>query len=136
MRPIDADALIARLEEDAEQMEDPIAAMFTYGAINDIKHEPTITVPQWIPVSERLPETHKTGNSISGIFMQSKPVLVYGVPEYERDYGFHVVVYCDDLNGVTYWSTELDAVTINKVTAWMPLPEPYKGGAADERPED
>lgn len=35
-------------------MEDPIAIMFTHGAINDIKHEPTITVPQrkkerWVP---------------------------------------------------------------------------------------
>lgn len=79
----------------------------------------------WIPVTERLPETHEAGNSFSGIFMQSKPVLVYCVPEYESEYSFHVATYCDDLNGITYWSTEMDAVTINKVTAWMPLPEPY-----------
>ena len=78
-----------------------------------------------IPCSERLPETHKAGNSVSGIFMESKPVLVYGVPEYESEYSFNVVTYCDDLNGNTYWSTEMDAVTINEVTAWMPLPEPY-----------
>lgn len=81
----------------------------------------------WIPCSERLPETHKAGNSVSGIFMESKPVLVYGVPEYESEYSFNVVTYCDDLNGNTYWSTEMDAVTINEVTAWMPLPEPWKG---------
>lgn len=42
MRPIDSDALIAQLEADAEQMEDMIAKMFTYAAINDIKHAPTI----------------------------------------------------------------------------------------------
>ena len=82
---------------------------------------------RWIPCSERLPKTHETGNSFSGIYMQSSPVLVYGVPEYEEEYGFHVVTYCDDKNGCTYWSTELDAVTINKVYAWMPLPEPWKG---------
>lgn len=82
---------------------------------------------RWIPCSERLPEVHESGNSFSGLFMQSKPVLVYGVPEYEENAGFHVVTYCDDLDGNTYWSTELDAVTINGVTAWMPLPEPYKG---------
>ena len=85
------------------------------------------TAQQWIPCSERLPKTHETGNSFSGIYMQSSPVLVYGVPEYEEEYGFHVVTYCDDKNGCTYWSTELDAVTINEVYAWMPLPEPWKG---------
>ena len=83
---------------------------------------------QWIPCSERLPETHKAGNSFSGLYMQSKPVLVYGVPEYESEYSFNVVTYCDDLDGTTYWSTEMDAVTVNKVTAWMPLPKPYREG--------
>jgi len=86
-----------------------------------------LTAQQWIPCNERLPKTHETGNSFSGIYMQSSPVLVYGVPEYEEEYGFHVVTYCDDKNGCTYWSTELDAVTINEVYAWMPLPEPWKG---------
>ena len=80
----------------------------------------------WIPCSERLPEVHETGNSFSGIYMKSYPVLVYGVPEYEEECGFHVVTYCDDLNGYTYWSTEIDAVTINGVKAWMPLPTPYQ----------
>ena len=83
--------------------------------------------PQWIPCSERLPETHKAGNSFSGLYMQSKPVLVYGVPEYESEYSFNVVTYCDDLDGTTFWSTEMDAVTVNKVTVWMPLPEPWEG---------
>ena len=93
----------------------------------DLKKLPSAQPEQrWIPCSERLPETHKAGNSVSGIFMKSKPVLVYGVPEYESEYSFNVVIYCDDLNGNTYWSTEMDAVTINEVTAWMPLPEPYK----------
>ena len=94
-------------------------------AFDELKERKT---GRWIPCSERLPKTHKAGNSFSGIFMQSKPVLVYGVPEYEREYSFNVVTYCDDLNGITYWSTEMDAVIINKVTAWMPLPEPYSAG--------
>ena len=42
MRLIDGDALIAQMEADAEQMEEPIAKMFTYAAINDVKHAPTI----------------------------------------------------------------------------------------------
>ena len=42
MRMIDADALIAQMEADAEQIDEPIAQMFVYAAINDIKHAPTI----------------------------------------------------------------------------------------------
>ena len=53
MRLIDADALIAQMEADAEQMEEPIAAMFAYAAINDVKHAPTIEPERkkgkWIP---------------------------------------------------------------------------------------
>ena len=57
MRTIDADALVAQWEADAEQVEDVIAKMFIYGAIHDVKHAPTIeTEPQWIPCSERLPK--------------------------------------------------------------------------------
>ena len=41
-RLIDADELIAQMEADAEQMEEPIAKMFTYAAIRDVKHAPTI----------------------------------------------------------------------------------------------
>ena len=46
MRLIDADALIAQMKADAEQMEEPIAKMFTYAAINDVKHAPTIEPEQ------------------------------------------------------------------------------------------
>ena len=42
MRLIDADALIAQMEADAEQMEDLIAKMFAYAVVNDVKHAPTI----------------------------------------------------------------------------------------------
>ena len=41
-RLIDADALIAQMEMDEEQMEEPIAKMFAYAAISDVKHAPTI----------------------------------------------------------------------------------------------
>ena len=80
---------------------------------------------RWIPVTERLPEVHEAGDSFSGLYMQSNPVLVYGIDEYSKDAQFHVVTYCDDLDGYTYWSTEPDALTVNGVMAWRPLPEPY-----------
>ena len=41
-RLIDADALIAQMEADEKQMEEPIAKMFTYAAINDVRHAPTV----------------------------------------------------------------------------------------------
>jgi hypothetical protein len=80
---------------------------------------------RWIPVTERLPKVHEAGNSFSGKYMQSDPVLAYGVEEYGEDAQFHVVTYCDDLDGYTYWSTEHDALTVKGVKAWRPLPEPY-----------
>jgi hypothetical protein len=83
---------------------------------------------RWIPVTERLPKAHEAGDSYSGKYMQSDPVLVYGVDEYAADAQFHVVTYCDDLDGYTYWSTELDALTVKGVKAWRPLPEPYTEG--------
>ena len=96
-------------------------------AVSEIKNlPPAQPEPPWIPVSERLPEVHESGNSVSGIYMQSNPVLVYGTCEYEDNAQFHVVTYCDDLDGNTYWSTELDAITVSGVIAWMPLPEAYK----------
>ena len=93
-------------------------------AVKDLP--PAQPEPPWIPASERLPEVHESGNSVSGIYMQSNPVLVYGTCEYEDNAQFHVVTYCDDLDGNTYWSTELDAITVSGVIAWMPLPEAYK----------
>ena len=41
-RLIDADALIERMESDEEQMEEPLAKMFTYAAINDVKRSETV----------------------------------------------------------------------------------------------
>lgn len=96
MRLINADALIAKWEDDAEKMEDPIAVMFTFAAINDAKHDQTVL--QWIPCSKRLPEkpgkylvTVRNGNVYAGTF--------------------------DVISGKFQCAA----------TAWMPLPEPYKG---------
>ena len=115
-RLIDADALWMDVIRSVDYCDD---------ILEFIERQPTVEQSHWIPCSERLPEVHEAGNSFSGIYMQSYPVLVYGVPEGEEECGFHVATYCDDLNGYTYWSTEIDAVTINGVKAWQPLPSPY-----------
>lgn len=77
-RMIDADALIAQMEADAEQMEDQIAMMFTYAAINDVKHAPTIEperTGKWI----RHPEQRNIygGKTIECSECQTKYVVQY-----------------------------------------------------------
>ena len=61
MRLIDADALVAKLEDDAEHMEDPIAAMFTYGAISDIKHAETVDVQPKDEVTKAFSDGFEAG---------------------------------------------------------------------------
>ena len=66
--------------------------------------------PQWIPCSERLPET-------------DKEVFVYLWGD---------VPHLASVNDEGQWETDqfyLDADEAPK--AWMPLPEPYKGGEQD-----
>lgn len=46
MKLIDADKLIAQMEEDAEHMDDVICQMMTYAAINDVKKQPVIDIVQ------------------------------------------------------------------------------------------
>lgn len=46
MRLIDADELIKQIEADAEHIETPLAKMFLYANISDIKHAPTIAQPE------------------------------------------------------------------------------------------
>ena len=121
MRLIDADVLIEMLTTAIRTMQsvakfigaedDPEIKMEikAYSDILDgVKGQPTIEPePQWIPCSERLPE--------------------YG----------HPVLWCNE-NGSVFVS----AITVKSdygwaigkrhrasaVVAWMPLPEPYKGG--------
>ena len=110
MRTIDADALVAQWEVDAEQVEDVIAKMFIYGAIRDVKHAPTIEPePHWIPVSERLPEKkteviYSIENIVSTGYMT------------DRDYYGSVT----DL----HWK-DMECGARICLEAWMPLPTPY-----------
>lgn len=86
-------------------------------------------VPQWIPCSERLPDTRPVDEiglfgEKCGEFMLSDPVLGY-VCGLDDDVSMAVVWYEDDMDGVTGWTTAPDCMDVN-VIAWMPLPEPYR----------
>ena len=74
------------------------------------KHEKS--AQQWIPCSERLPE-------------RDEIVLV----SYKTTDKVHMCKYLDDGSENPWWSYNDDCLAWNNVVlAWMPLPEPFKGG--------
>ena len=77
-----------------------------------IEELPSVTSqePKWIPVSERLPEENKT-------VIASTKYGVYSEARYTKEDGWEWAYE----SGADYW------VELEYVTAWMPLPESYKG---------
>ena len=85
---------------------------------NGVKDIPTIEPePQWIPCSERLPEAE---------FGESKNVIV--TCEWRHKEVCGTARWIDKLyfNGGN-WCYPTGETYENRVIAWMPLPEPWKG---------
>lgn len=93
---LDKDELIRALQYDRGQYEKGYA---------DGK---TDAVQQWIPVSERLPESYVN-------------VIVCRCDGVNRSVGVEYVTLCDD------WSKDYLSLATS-VTHWMPMPEPPKEG--------
>jgi hypothetical protein len=74
--------------------------------VHAIKHLPS--AQQWIPVTERLPEK-------SGLYLVTTPYDKL-MPVHSR--------YFNKRGEQSFWSGH----PMNEVVAWMPLPQPYKGG--------
>lgn len=70
---------------------------------------------RWIPVSERPPKENKT-------VIASTKYGVYPEAKYTKEYGWEWAYEA----GADYWRELKD------VTAWMPLPEPYKAESEGE----
>ena len=81
--------------------------------------------PRWIPVTERLPKLY------TDVILSVRQGYAFGEPDnwcvvgelidkeditWATNYGFHDLLYSNGKKH-TVW-----------VSAWMPLPEPYKGG--------
>lgn len=80
----------------------------------------SVEVGEWIPVSERLPEVHPFDDGEGMTWDESDDVLIC------MNYGnMHVAIYEVDSEARRYW-VGMDGYEFNGVTAWMPLPEPYR----------
>ena len=89
-----------------------IEALMAEGEIYDIEYE-----PQWIPCSERLPEEDYVliSKKLSKISGDKWCVAI-------------AIRMTDPRSGKVNWrDTGFGVIQDDKVLAWMPLPEPYKG---------
>lgn len=77
--------------------------------------------PRWIPCSERMPEMHEE-NDYTGRREESGFVLICDASD------MHPQVHvgrCWRIDGEAWWRTR-EWKLLDKVVAWMPLPEIYK----------
>lgn len=89
--------------------------------IDKIEHAPTIEQePQWIPCSERLPDP------------EAKTYWICTDTGYQCECRWtNVNIFWTNLTTDWHWHI-MDIPQYTKVTAWMPLPEPYMRGKQDE----
>ena len=116
MRLIDADALQIKIASLSRLARSDAQKSLMGRVLYIIDQMPTITMPQWISVEERLPE--RNGEYIVTACDE-------GEPYDEITWNDTVVVCAEYYKGCWTWeenSTEysLDGI----VTHWMPLPEP------------
>ena len=115
MRPIDADALIDKCG--GWYVEEGTESGFIGTLKNLLATMPAIQPePQWIPVSERLPETEEfVLASLSGKYRNTT-----------FEHACEIADYADG-EWCVYAYPHMSAEKCEElIEAWMPLPEPYK----------
>ena len=112
MRLIDADALISVVEKESN-IDGAYGYMDTKSIVDVIDDAPTIEPMHWIPVNEKLPEKDAVVLATDGEDISFAWV----------DGGMWVIFWAAIANRHWDWADS------GEVIAWMPLPEPYKGGA-------
>lgn len=118
MRSIDADALIAHINECIDVQNDNWEFERAIGltvALECISDAPTIEPEQrWIPCSERLPS-------------EGEYVLVT-----EKWHGYVRMWRLQYIDNEPTWEVNGYNIDIDEAVAWMPLPEPYREEDDDE----
>ena len=119
MRLIDANALI----REAKRRSEAYKLRRLSKAIADMVQDMTIYAPhpyemRWIPCSERLPEMHEEVD-YNGRYGESGLVLICDASELRPQV---YVGYCWKMGDKVWWKTR-EWKALDKVTAWMPLPE-------------
>ena len=121
-RSIDEDAVINIVKYECEEWGDWGALAATI--IERIRQlPPAESEQQWIPCSEKPPE-------------EGHDVLITKEPFKIKGYEQKVIKAkrsVDPRSGkIEWWSPEFGTLTNKAVLAWMPLPEPYRGGENGE----
>ena len=142
MRPIDADALTMLLHDDIDGLDeefpnDKQVKPYMCGvrmALSFIETAPTIDdVTCWIPCEERLPKDLEVVNITwvnhrpVGYYydIKDKPFTATAIHYEDKWWGDSPI--CEDMLAEC-GKSECDKMDADiEVTAWLPLPEPYKG---------
>ena len=115
-------ALIEKAYYEEKGMAEPFASNF--GVLVDwlANKIPTVESGEWIPCSERMPETHQSdfGGVFSGIIRSCKVL----VTSESRDV-FECRAVETMYSGLCWIDT--NECQRDDIIAWMPLPEPYRG---------
>lgn len=123
MRLIDADEYEKRIKPyDTEDDMDK--------ALYNFAHDKLVTTPtaqpQWIPVTERLPEIKQH------VLLSCYGRVIYGrMISEDGNSDNPVFEICDSVGEkrpIVLETTAHSEYTTSRIKAWMPLPEPYKGG--------
>lgn len=78
--------------------------------------------PRWIPCGERMPKMHEEVD-YNGKYEESDLILICDASEpHPQVY----VGYCWKMGDKVWWKTR-EWKALDKVTAWMPVPEAYGG---------
>ena len=94
------------------------------------KMRPAQPEPRWIPCSERLPEIKQH------VLLSCYGRVIYGrMISKDGNGGYPVFEICDSVGEkrpIVLETTVHSKFTTSRIIAWMPLPEPYKGGEQDD----
>lgn len=84
---------------------------------------------RWIPVSERLPEVNQR------VLVTSYGRVCYAMmTSVDGNSGYPIFRLQDSLNERVICETTVHSeFTTSRITAWMPLPQPYKAESEDEK---